>query len=302
MKARNKIIAAMSAALLSVALLWAALFFDYGSYFGKQQTAHPALWLVTSGETKIYLLGSMHALPRNMLWQDQAITKAMDEAETLVLELSPAESAKAGAIFNELAPRSTPIALEQRLSPSDLAAFHAMPKATRTLFADNLDDWAILLMMGQKAARDARLKAEFGVEAGLTRYFKSHDKKIIGLENARNQLMMFETLDESSQKMLLAQALQKAGSTAKDIDALLSSWARGDLIGLEQRVNEDVENIEPAYKTLILDRNLQWADWVDAQMSRGPTLLIAVGAGHMVGDQGLPSLLQKKGYQVQRLQ
>ena len=113
---------------------------------------------------------------------------------------------------------------------------------------------------------------------------------------------MFETLDADSQKMLLTQALQKAGTTANDIGALLSSWARGDLKTLERRVNEDVEAIAPAYNALIRDRNIQWAEWVDAQMARRSTLLIAVGAGHMVGDEGLPSLLEKKGYQVQRLQ
>jgi uncharacterized protein YbaP (TraB family) len=284
------------------ALCAALLLSGCGAFSGDDQQARPALWLASDEDSQIYLLGSMHALPRAMDWESEAVAKAMASSEKLVLELAPEESKKAGTIFAELSPRETPIPIQQRLTGEAYQAYWALPKREQALFADSLDDWAIMVLLGQKAARDANLKTAFGVETGLTEYFSDKNRPIIGLETAHSQLMMFETLDPATQRQLLSNTLTQSKEAAAKVTSLLNAWAQGDVKQLEIRINEDVESVPAAHKALIIDRNLRWADWTAQQMQGSGTMLIAVGAGHMVGKDGLPALLEQRGFKVQRLQ
>lgn len=266
------------------------------------QQARPALWLISDEDTFIYLLGTMHALPANMEWKNGPVGKAIAASDTLILELAPPQSRQAGAIFAKLAPRTAPLPIESRLDPAALAAYKALPLTQRLRLSDTLDDWALMLILGQKAAQDAELSSDMGVEAQLTAAFNAANKPIDGLESAEAQLMIFETLPPATQRLLLNKAMAKAHRAPNDVLALLTAWARGDVAALEQKINEDVDEAPEAHKRLISDRNHRWAAWAVQHMDTPGTILIAVGAGHMVGSDGLPALLQDRGLTVTRLQ
>lgn len=264
--------------------------------------ARPAMWLVADEDTRIYLLGTMHALPRGLNWDGGAVAKAIAEADMLILELAPSQSAKVGDIFSELSRRVDPMPVEKRLGAPARAIFAQLSRSERALFSEKLDDWAIVVLLGQKSARAANLNVSFGVEAGLTDRFADAGKNISGLETAQSQLMMFETLDAATQRQLLNDALLKSGHAAADVEALIDAWAKGDVAALARRIREDVESVPAAYQSLLTDRNHRWAAWAAQRMDSAGTILVAVGAGHMVGDEGLPALMKQQGYQVTRIQ
>lgn len=268
----------------------------------SEQEARPAMWLIADEDTRLYLLGTMHALPRSMNWEGGAVAQAVAEADHLVLELAPSQSAKVGDIFAELSLRADPLPIEARLDAPARAIFSRMSPRERGALSERLDDWAIVVLLGQKAAQAAYLKASSGVEARLTERFTDAGKDISGLETAQSQLMMFETLDTATQRKLLNNALLKADNAASDVEALLDAWAKGDVAALARRINEDVETVPAAYKSLLTDRNHRWTAWAAQRMDRAGVVLVAVGAGHLVGEDGLPALMQQRGYQVTRLQ
>lgn len=49
------------------------------------------------------------------------------------------------------------------------------------------------------------------------------------------------------------------------------------------------------------DRNPQLADHIDQLHRSGKTVFAAVGSLHMTGPTGLPSLMEKRGYQIERV-
>ena len=57
------------------------------------------MWLVADADTKIYILGTMHALPRGTDWDGARVASAIAAADELMMELSPAELAAAGELF-----------------------------------------------------------------------------------------------------------------------------------------------------------------------------------------------------------
>lgn len=260
------------------------------------------MWLVADADTRIYLLGSMHALPSGTDWDHGKVGDAIAAADELVMELSPQELANAGATFQTLAPSTRPLAMEKRLPPEALAEYRTLEASGSEFGGDALDDWAVMVLMGQRVAQNARLDPGNGVESRLTARFRADGKPIGGLETARGQLMLFETLDPAAQRVLLTNAARSAGDAAKEVGALTSAWSRGDVAALEKVINEDVDAVPAARRAILTDRNHRWMLWTKKRMDRPGTVLMAVGAGHLVGADGLPTLLASQGYTVTRVQ
>ncbi len=263
--------------------------------------ARPAMWLVEDADTRIYILGSMHALPAGTDWNRGKVAAAVASADELMLELSPRQLAEAGEVFQTLAPRSAPLAMEKRLPPKALAGYRAV-EAGSDFGGDKLDDWAVLVLMGQRVAEEAELSPADGVENQLTAAFKKAGKPIAGLESAKTQLMLFETLDAPTQRLLLTKAAENSASAVKDVQAMAAAWARGDTEALAKIINEDVDRVPAARKAIITDRNRRWSAWMVKRMDQPGTVLMAVGAGHLVGAESVPSMLAAKGYKVTRVQ
>lgn len=259
------------------------------------------MWLVEDADTRIYMLGTMHALPAGTDWNRGKVAEAANAADELMLELSPEQLAEAGAVFQKLAPRDKPLAMEARLPAKALAAYRRLEGGS-DFGSDKLDDWAILVLMGQKVAAEAELSPAAGVEAGLTATFRAAGKPISGLESAKAQLMLFETLDAATQRTLLVRAADNIDHAQRDVDAMAKAWSRGDADALAKVVNEDVDRVPAARKAIITDRNRRWSEWVKRRMDSPGTVLMAVGAGHLVGQDSLPAMLEAEGLTVRRVQ
>ena len=264
--------------------------------------AHPAMWLAEDGDTRIYLLGTMHALPESTDWDRGKVAEAVAAADELVMELSPEELAAAGEEFERLAPRRAPLPIDERLAPAALAQYRALEAGGPDFRADALDDWAVMVLMGQRVAQKAALAPDNGVEARLTQDFRAAGKPIGGLETARSQLMLFETLDPATQRALLARAAEGASDAVADVRALTDAWSRGDVAALEKVINEDVDAVPAAREAIITGRNRAWSAWVKRRMAQPGTVMVAVGAGHLVGAEGVPAMLAAEGVKVRRVQ
>jgi len=94
-------------------------------------------------------------------------------------------------------------------------------------------------------------------------------------------------------------------STLKDIDKmesefgeLLKAWHTGDSEKLEKMLNEAMEEAPVIYKRLLTDRNRRWLTKIEELAHGKDNAIVIVGAGHLVGINGVVELLKKKGYKV----
>lgn len=113
---------------------------------------------------------------------------------------------------------------------------------------------------------------------------------------------------------------QKSTSLEEQADALLT-WARNPesdpegLISLLHHLqdayrNQDLEALEAFFsspsnelsmETILDDRNERWVPIITEAVQSAPTFII-VGAGHLIGEKGLLSLLKKEGYLLSPVQ
>ena len=80
--------------------------------------------------------------------------------------------------------------------------------------------------------------------------------------------------------------------------SLARDWAAGDVAALEKELLSAFNQSPEIYDRLLVERNRNWLPQVDACLQENAGCFIVVGAAHLVGRDGLPTLLEKRGYRV----
>ncbi|MBQ1436598.1 MAG: TraB/GumN family protein, partial [Ruminococcus sp.] len=65
--------------------------------------------------------------------------------------------------------------------------------------------------------------------------------------------------------------------------------------------DEEKELYADYQKTMLTDRNVGMADKAEEYLASGKNVFVAVGAGHMVSDEGVVQLLKNRGCKVERV-
>ncbi|WP_242137543.1 TraB/GumN family protein [Sphingomonas sp. TREG-RG-20F-R18-01] len=262
--------------------------------------ARPALWRVSDAATTIWLIGTIHALPPQVRWETPTVRAAIAAADTLVLEVPPA-AGDAHAQFEAMARAPGLPPLSARVAPADRALL-ARGIAAAGQSAGDLQGyrtWGAALVLGSAGGHVNDASGDLGVEPVLAERFRG--KAIGALETRAGQLRLFDRLPEASQRTLLRDAAQDAVDPARGYRMLLSAWMAGDARALAATL-ESVRRDPVLTNSLIVARNRRWAGAIVRRMARPGRVLVAVGAGHLVGAGSVVDLLRARGVKVDRLQ
>lgn len=269
---------------------------------GSFPPADPPLYEIArqDGAVEGWLLGTIHALPSGVEWRTEAITQVVDKADLLLVEVKrldrPEETARA---FAELSQTSGLPPLSDRVSAQlrpDLEAMIAKSDFSSSNFV-GVEDWASALMLAQV---DAPGDPRNGVDRALIADFAGRD--IRGFETARSQLGIFDRLAPEDQRVLLSVTVQEWADTSRTRDRLLRAWLRGDTAALEAASVEGIMADPEIRAALLVERNTAWMERLSPMLEQEPMPLIAVGAAHLLGPDGLVAMLGDAGYSVRRLQ
>jgi uncharacterized protein len=271
------------------------------------QVAHPALWEVSDPDTTIYLFGTIHLLPDNVQWRSTKFDDAVASSQQLVVETivddkNPAKlmSAMASLAFNT--PNLPPLAM--RVPPEKRAALtEAVRKSGYPPQAfDRMETWAAAFILLGTQFRDMGLKGQEGVEAVLRESFTSEGKPVGELETNLQQLSFFDKLPEKAQVALLEGALDKPEAATKEFSGMLQSWSSGDVKGIARTFDREFAGTPDLEQALIRQRNANWTRWIEQRMQAPGTIMIAVGAGHLAGNNSVIEMLERDGYRVRRVE
>lgn len=265
--------------------------------------ARPAVWEARLGETRLILLGSVHQLPPELDWFNGVIAREVAAADRLVLEIAPAEAERAPALFEAIAADEPVAPLDGRIGLAAADRAGTLLSGMDEADLDRTESWALALMIGNAIAADNGLSGEAGVEEVLTEAFGRTRRPVSGLESARDQLALFDALDPALQDAMLARAIERSEGARERTRALIRSWARGDVAAIGAAAASELATLPALEATLIGARNQAWANSLttDARAARGTTI-VAVGAGHLAGEESLDRLLAERGFTVRRLQ
>ena len=268
--------------------------------------AKPALWEVSDPDTKIYLFGTIHLLPENYQWRTQAIEGAISSSDTLFVE-TIIDPRNPQAIAGELArlgfSRGLP-PLANRIHPAKrplLEAAIAKSGLPRPVF-DQMETWAAAFTLLGVQFKDLGLYGQHGVEETLRQAFAAAGKPVGQLETNAQQLGFFDTLPQNAQRALLEGAIEPSAKMKGDFAGMLESWASGDVEAIARTFNTSLAESPELREALLRRRNANWSAWIANRLVTPGTILVAVGAGHLAGEESVQRYLESRGYKVRRVQ
>ena len=268
--------------------------------------AEPALWVVSDPDTTIYLFGTIHLLPKGIDWQRGKLGEALAKSDELVIEAVVDEKnpMQFMTAMNSLAFGSALPPLRERVDKDKRAALDAAVTAgglPPTAY-DRMETWsAAVLLLGAKF-RKIGLSPEDGVETILRKSFTERNKPIEALETMVEQLGYFDRLPEEAQRALLEGVIVTDKDMETDFGAMLEAWQKGDVDRIAKTFDKDLAESPPLRDGLMVQRNRNWANWVEQRMAKPGSVMVAVGAGHLAGTDSVQRYLETKGFRVRRLQ
>lgn len=257
----------------------------------------PALWEATApGGQRGWLFGTTHALPAEVRWRTPALERAIGDARLLVVEVAALEDEAAGRrAFASVAYSPGLPPLLQRVPPRSRPALARALRDAGLTEADlaTSESWSAALAILNAGGAEENAQ-------GVDRALLAGDLPVAGLESHARLFAIFDTLSPEDQNTLLALA-----ATMRDpvLEArITASWLTGDTAAMERELARGLLADRGLRDALLVRRNAAWLPQVARFIAEGRRPLVAVGAAHLLGPEGLPAQLAARGYRIRRLQ
>jgi len=254
----------------------------------------------------VYLLGSIHFDVESPPPLADSIESAFERSDELVVEVDVVHAADSQhpQDLGERTRLTPPTRLADVISPQTLERLEQFLAQRNQPFGpvEGLKPWYITQLLVLMELREAGYDAAHGVDRQFLE--RSGDKPIVELETTNEQFDMLDRLPLRIQEGLLSDALNRSDSADRASEQLIEAWRRGDEHALEQLIFVpigDDADFESFYETIFFQRNEAMAARIAALARDGKTRFVVVGAGHMLGPRGIPSLLCERGFEVRRV-
>jgi len=271
---------------------------------GNQE--HPVtLWHIAGETNSIYLLGSIHLLREQDHPLPGVIDKAYGDADVIVMEIDmdDLDPVYTQAAFNRAG------VLQDGTTLRDLLGEEAFAAASEAAAAIDIpldmlaksEPWLAAITVELMLLYRIGFNPALGVEMTMTQRAAADGKPIEGLETIDEQLAFLDGLPIDAQREMLLQVLSEGAAMSESIGDLIEAWHHGDTATLEDALLSSAAGLEELNEILINSRNRRWAETISTWLDDEQDYLIVVGALHLVGEQGVPALLEKRGFGIHQL-
>jgi len=239
------------------------------------EDASPAMFVVRDADTTVYIFGTFHALDGKADWFKDRVRTAFDASDELVLETVIPEGpvrAKREAFRGQPLP----------VTPS--ASFLATTR------------------MAISAGKSQGMQVNNGADNVLRHIAEARGKPVEGLETLELQLNMFNRMPSAAPKAgQPVEARSPMQDLTKAMAAMQSAWKHGDQSVFVQMLSQLKQASPDTYRVMFTERNARWADWIAGRMQTPGTVFVAVGAGHLAGQDSVLVHLAQLGIPSTRL-
>lgn len=159
--------------------------------------------------------------------------------------------------------------------------------------------WLTAFLSGTLYSTDHGVEAQLGVDQFLQNWiFARGDLTLSYLETMEEQIDMFANLPPAQEQKLFELAVEQSSDLATVIEEVVEAWTTWDETEL-YRLSFGQRDARTLRRILLDDRNLTWAGRIDGLATQHDSIFVAVGSGHLVGDNNLIEVLTQLGWELQ---
>ncbi|MBC7510696.1 MAG: TraB/GumN family protein [Ferruginibacter sp.] len=259
------------------------------------------LWQVSGNglPQSTYLFGTFHLMCKNDIHFSSQLTTAVGRVEKVYMEMDMDDPAimLGGLLLMNMKDGKT---LQQLYSAAEY-------KRLEIFFRDSLHTPLSFLQKMKPFFLEALLypkmmpcKTISGVEEELMKVAKLEKKEIKGFETMEFQASVFDSIPYEEQAKELLKSIDSMEVNKNNFDTMMNVYKSQQINEIENLFSKSEAGMQDHQDLLLNNRNKNWVTQLKTIMKTTP-VFVAVGAGHLVGKQGLIALLRKEGYTVQPL-
>lgn len=260
------------------------------------------LWRVTAdgpagaGHTS-YVLGTMHTAGTEVIDSLAGLAEALEHVAAVYVEVLSSDMALTPATMAcAIAPSDS--TLQRLLSPA------ALDSVCRYVSTFGVDGARTLEALGKMKpamldafleVRRAGASTDMAMDIALQQRAKALGKEVRALETAEQQMRMLMGTPVAEQLEALMESVRAPEAAQAASDSLVAAYRCQDLEAIGRLL---VREMKGAYaERMVYVRNRAWAAVLVPEM-RCRSVFVAVGAGHLVGPEGLLAMLRSAGFDV----
>lgn len=259
------------------------------------------LWEVSGNglQQNSYLFGTFHLMCKGDILISNQLKTAISNSGKVYMELDMDDPAMlmGGLMMMNMKGGKKLKDLYSQNEYTKLAAFFKDSLHTPLSFMENTKPYFLVAMLYPKMMP---CKTVSGVEEELMKVTKAQQKEIKGLETMEFQAAVFDSIPYEEQARELLKSIDSMYVYAKYFDTMVNVYKNQQLTAMQELFNKSEFGMEEHQDILLDDRNKKWVVQLKGIMKKEP-VFVAVGAGHLVGNMGLISLLKKEGYTLRPL-
>jgi hypothetical protein len=265
--------------------------------------AEPAIWVVKGPHATVYLFGTIHALKPNEPWRSAKIDAAIQQSQSLWLEVPNVDDAASMQPLILSLGIDVAHPLSSRLKPDQVDKLNkaAVGVPGGEAMLEPMKPWLAGMMLSLAPVMQAGYDPQSAVELQLKPEFTKANKPVKGFETIEQQIHYFSDMSDQTQLAFLVSELNDADKAVDKFKELVAAWYAGDTAKLDAINNADFRDKYPdLFQLLVVKRNQNFTSQIQDLLKGDGVSLVAVGAGHLVGKDGVPAMLEKQGYKVVR--
>jgi uncharacterized protein len=193
--------------------------------------------------------------------------------------------------------------LAEELSPPVYARLsnHVTSAGMPMLMFDHLKPAMAAMTLEVLEMQSLGAMPEYGVDQYFFNRARKAGKQMMPLETVQFQIDLVTSLTREEGELLLKTTLQDLDKTRSVLGDMISSWENGDAAKLGKLMNETMRESPALFRKFVTDRNDRWVPKIELLLRGEKNAMVIVGAGHLVGEQGVIEQLKKKGWKITQL-
>lgn len=264
-------------------------------------------WQAESAAGTLWLLGSLHFGTDTMYPLPEPIMAALSTADVLAVEVD----------ISAVAPEAVATAIslrglyhdDRRLSQLvDRPTWQALTASAQRLglpspLLERQKPWFAAMTLTTLALTRQGFHSDLGLDAHLIELAAGRDLPIIELESVERQIDLLDNLTEAGQLLMLEQTLQQIDAVDSGFQAMLDAWQAGDGERLARIIREEFAvdaGGRELFDVLVVERNRAMLHDITRLLQTHDVVFVVVGAGHMVGDEGILAGLATRGFRIRQ--
>lgn len=263
------------------------------------------LWVIGEGQSKVYLLGTIHLMSARSYPLSEVIEKAYSDSKVIVFEsdMRAINRPDTQVRLTQSGTYQRGGALKKSVSPATYAQFekHCAYAGLPVERMDRFRPWFCGITLTMLEVRKLGYDLEYGTEQYFHTRARKDGKKSAYFESIDENFEIFTGLSKREDEELLLQTMDDLELVRRDAAVLFEDWQTGDMDGLGAKLLQSFRKRPGIGRRLLTDRNRKWLPRIEEHLKSGQTTLIVVGAAHALGPGGLIELLKKNGHAIRQL-